>query len=123
MTQPGPNGSVGGCGADLPRNIAIVAGLSSLGPPVPPPPRSPPSRQWIEPEFDALNFTQPSCISWPALRSVVSGFTNDAPENGVRMSVPGDVNRDATASMTACWRAPRVMSVSDGSSMFSRMRE
>ena len=31
VTQPGPNGSVGGCGADLPRNIAIVAGLSSLG--------------------------------------------------------------------------------------------
>src|SRR3989441_4148015 len=95
VTQPGLNGPVGGCGADLPRNMAIVAGLSSLGLPVPVPPRSPPRRQCTEPALDARNFTQPSCASWPALRSVVSGFASDPPSNGTLTSVPGDVNFDA----------------------------
>ena len=67
--------------------------------------------------------TQPSCISWPADRSVVNGFANELPENGMRARTDGDVNLLATAFITSCWRAPRVTSVSDGSSMFSRMRE
>ena len=55
--------------------------------------------------------------------SVASGFANELPENGMRSSTPNDVNFLATAFMTSCWRAPRVTSVSDGSSRFSRMRE
>ena len=107
----------------LPRNIARVAGLSSLGAPVPPPPKSPPSRQCTELEPDARNFTQPSSTSWLVERSVVSGLTNELPENGSRTNVPNDASFDVTASITACWRAPRVKSVSDGSSTFSRIRE
>src|SRR6266568_4351790 len=112
MTQPGPNGSVGGCGAERPRNIEIVAGLSSLGAPVPPPPKSPPSRQCTELEPDVRNLTQPSSTSWLVDRSVVSGLTNEPPENGSRRNVPTEASFDVTESITACCRAPRVKSVS-----------
>ncbi len=102
MTQPGPKGSVGGCGADFPRNMASVAGLSSLGLPVPPAPRSPPSRQWTALPFDERTSTQPTPTSCAVLRSVVSGFTNELPENGMRRNVPNDAIFAVTASITAC---------------------
>ena len=104
-THPGSNWPTGGCGADFPRNIASVAGLSSLGAPVPPPPKSPPRRQCTELELEARNFTQPSSTSWLVDRSVVSGLTNELPENGSRKNVPTDASFDVTASITACWRA------------------
>ena len=42
------------------------AGSSSLGLPLPPPPRSPPSRQCTADELEARNFTQPSWTSCAA---------------------------------------------------------
>ena len=90
---------------------------------MPPPPKSPPSRQCTELEPDARNFTQPSSTSWLVDRSVASGFTYELPLNGAFRNVPNDASFEVTASITACWRAPRVKSVSEGSSTFSRMRE
>ena len=114
---------VGGCGAERPRNIAIVAGLSSLGRPMPPAPKSPPSRQWTSPEFDERNFTQASCELVAADMSVVSGLTSELPSNGSSKSMPGEVNFESTAWITACCRAPRVTSLSAGSSWLTRTRE
>src|SRR5262249_11924306 len=58
--QPGPNVVVGSCGAERPTNIEIVRASSSLGAPVPPGPRSAPSRQWRTLPPDERNLTQPS---------------------------------------------------------------
>ena len=52
-------------------------------------------------DADARNFTQPSCSSWPAVMSVVSGFASVPPSNGKPISVPGEVNFDASASITS----------------------
>ena len=54
---------------------------------------------------------------------LLGGLTSDEPEKGMRTNVPNDASLELTESITACWRAPRVTSVSEGSSMFSRMRE
>ena len=59
-------------------------GCPRSGCPSPPPPRSPPSRQCTALQSDARNFTQPSCTQLAAVRSVVSGFANEPPVNGIR---------------------------------------
>jgi hypothetical protein len=45
------------------------------------------------------------------------------PTIGSRAAVEGDASLLMIACITCCWRWPRVMSVSLGSSRFSRTRE
>ena len=102
-TQPGSNGPVGGCGADLPRNIAIVAAvvLARADHRLPPPPRSPPSRQCTELDRRRaeLHPAELHQLAGATGRSS-SGFASEPPSNGSLTSVPGEVSFDAIASIT-----------------------
>ena len=107
-------------------NIAIVATLSSDPKITDSPsalPGSPPRRQWSALFVSARKYAQPSWITWPALRSVASGFDDVAAPERQPQAVPNDVTLSAVAWITCCWRRARSRSVSDGSSRFSRIRE
>ena len=90
----------------------------------PPADVGPPRRQWSALPEPARFSTHPSWTSCQAERSVVSGLEQLA-------AVEREVENGADAEQLAhrgphrpiCWRSPREMSVSRGSSWFSRMRE
>ena len=71
---------------------------------------SPPRRQRSELAESARKRTQPSWASSHADRSVASGAASESPMNGRRRKVPRLAILSPTASATACWRTPRVMS-------------
>ena len=109
----------------MPSHIEMTATLSSEPRSTDSPPSelgSPPRRQRsdVPPERKR---TQPICASSHAERSVASGAASYSPMKGSFRNVSKLAILLPTASATICCRLPRVMSESEGSSWFVRMRE